>query len=73
MTHVIPEPTSDALLVPTSRQSLIRTVLSDRLALVGLLLVACTLILVALLAPWLAPYPAQGRGAARRRRREPFP
>ena len=46
---------------PVPRTSLLRKVASDRLALFGLVLVV-GLLLVAALAPWLAPYPDQGRG-----------
>lgn len=38
-----------------------RVFLRDKLAVVGLSVIVC-MILVALLAPWIAPYPSQGRG-----------
>ncbi len=62
MTHVIIEPSSSAG-PPPSRRSLVRALCSDRLALVGLILVV-GLVVIAVLAPWLAPYPAEGRGSA---------
>ncbi len=61
MAQINIEPSSASPLPPTPRQSLLRTLCSDRLALVGLLLVVA-LVVVAVLAPWLAPYPAEGRG-----------
>lgn len=56
-------PPSPPLATSPPRTSLLRILRSDRLALLGLLLVI-GLVLVAVLAPWLAPYPAEGRGAA---------
>ncbi|MER6936577.1 ABC transporter permease [Nocardioides sp. NPDC127514] len=63
MTEILIEPATALAEPPPTRQSLVRTLTRDRLALVGLILVV-GLILIAILAPWLAPYPDQGRGAA---------
>ncbi|MFF5233363.1 ABC transporter permease [Dactylosporangium sp. NPDC000521] len=46
---------------PTRTRQVVRALLHDRLALIGIVLVAL-LIVTALLAPLLAPYPAQGAG-----------
>lgn len=48
---------------PTRTRQLIRTVLADRVGVAGLILVALTILLAAF-APYLAPYPDQGRGVA---------
>ena len=63
MAEILTEPATALAEPPPTRQSLIRTLTRDRLALVGLILVV-GLVLIAILAPWLAPYPDQGRGAA---------
>ena len=63
MAEILTEPATALAEPPPTRQSLIRTLTRDRLALVGLILVV-GLIVIAILAPWLAPYPDQGRGAA---------
>ena len=63
MAEILTEPATALAEPPPTRQSLIRTLTRDRLALVGLILVI-GLIVIAILAPWLAPYPDQGRGAA---------
>lgn len=63
MAEILTEPATALAEPPPTRQSLVRTLTRDRLALVGLILVV-GLILIAILAPWLAPYPDQGRGAA---------
>ncbi|MBI2243120.1 MAG: ABC transporter permease [Nocardioides sp.] len=63
MAHVLFDPAAASPLPPTPRHSLLRTLLRDRLALLGVVLVVA-LVLVAVLAPWLAPYPGQGRGTA---------
>lgn len=46
---------------PTRAKSLVRALAHDRLALAGIALIVL-LVVVAVLAPWLAPYPDQGRG-----------
>lgn len=46
---------------PTRARTLLRALARDRLALLGTLLIL-VLVVVAALAPWLAPYPEQGRG-----------
>ena len=46
---------------PTRAASLLRSLLRDRLALAGIVLIAL-LVAVAIFAPWIAPYPDQGRG-----------
>jgi peptide/nickel transport system permease protein len=46
---------------PTRAAALLRSLLRDRLALAGIVLIGL-LVAVAVLAPWLAPYPDQGRG-----------
>lgn len=48
---------------PTRSRQILRAIVRDRLALLGLVLIA-GLLLVAVLAPWLAPYPEQGTGVA---------
>lgn len=48
---------------PTRGRQILRAIVRDRLALLGLVLIA-GLVLVAVLAPWLAPYPEQGTGVA---------
>jgi peptide/nickel transport system permease protein len=63
MAEILTKPATALAEPPPTRQSLVRTLTRDRLALVGLILVI-GLIVIAILAPWLAPYPAQGRGAA---------
>ncbi|MET8523204.1 ABC transporter permease [Nocardioides sp. NPDC004968] len=63
MAEILTEPATALAEPPPTRQSLVRTLTRDRLALVGLILVV-GLIVIAILAPWLAPYPDQGRGAA---------
>ena len=63
MAEILTEPATALAAPPPTRQSLIRTLTRDRLALVGLILVV-GLIVIAILAPWLAPYPDQGRGEA---------
>lgn len=63
MAEILTEPATALAEPPPTRQSLVRTLTRDRLALVGLILVV-GLIVTAILAPWLAPYPDQGRGAA---------
>lgn len=62
MTQFMLEPPPTSLTLPIERRSLLQTLSRDRLALLGLLLVA-VLILVAVFAPWLAPHPLQGLGA----------
>lgn len=63
MAETLTQPATALAEPPPTRQSLVRTLTRDRLALVGLILVV-GLIVIAILAPWLAPYPDQGRGAA---------
>ncbi len=46
---------------PTRARTLLRALARDRLAMLGTLLIL-VLVVVAALAPWLAPYPEQGRG-----------
>ncbi len=60
MAHVIIDPTS-SFAVPPGRRSLLRALTRDRLALVGVVLIL-GLVILAALAPWLAPYPDQGTG-----------
>ncbi|HEX5596646.1 MAG TPA: ABC transporter permease [Micromonosporaceae bacterium] len=48
---------------PTRSRQLLAALVRDRLALLGLILVAL-LVLAAIFAPWLAPYPEQGAGVA---------
>ncbi|MFC6286928.1 ABC transporter permease [Nocardioides sp. GCM10027113] len=54
-----PSPALDAQ--PTRVRNLLRALARDRLAMLGTLLILL-LVVVAALAPWLAPYPDQGRG-----------
>lgn len=63
MANLLIEPAPAPLAPVTRRRSLLRTICGDRLALLGLVLVVA-LVVIAVLAPWLAPYPEQGRGAA---------
>ncbi len=62
MAQVVVEPTAVASAGPPTRaRALLRTLARDRMAMLGTLLILL-LVVVAALAPWLAPYPDQGRG-----------
>ena len=63
MTAVLEATTVTEAVAPTRPRQLLRALLRDRLALLGLVLMAL-LVITALLAPWLAPYPEQGAGVA---------
>jgi peptide/nickel transport system permease protein len=63
MTAVLEATTVTEAVAPTRPRQLLRALLRDRLALLGLLLMAL-LVTTALFAPWLAPYPEQGAGVA---------
>jgi peptide/nickel transport system permease protein len=63
MTAVLETTTVTEVVAPTRRRQLLRALLRDRLALLGLILMAL-LVITALFAPWLSPYPEQGAGVA---------
>jgi len=63
MTAVLETTTVTEAVAPTRARQLVRALLRDRLALIGLSLVVL-LVLTAVFAPLLAPYPEQGAGVA---------